>query len=62
LTDRDILMTNYLKRNFAMDALSTIPFDYLIFTISYASAGEHRYFRLLRLLKVYRLQELSGLI
>ncbi len=61
MTDRDILMTNYLKRNFAMDALSTIPFDYLIFTISYAS-GEHRYFRLLRLLKVYRLQELSGLI
>jgi hypothetical protein len=54
-------MTNYLKRNFAMDALSTIPFDYLIYTISYAS-GEHRYFRLLRLLKVYRLQELSGLI
>jgi|LauGreDrversion4_2_1035121.scaffolds.fasta_scaffold1016152_1 hypothetical protein len=44
-----------------MDALGTIPFDYLVSIIGDAS-GAHRYFRILRLIKVYRIFETSGLI
>ncbi len=54
-------MTDYLKHNFAMDALSTIPFDYLLSIILHETPV-YRYFRLLRLLKIYRLMEISGLI
>ncbi len=61
LTDRDLLITNYFKRKFPLDALSTIPFDYLVSIIGDAS-GAHRYFRILRLIKVYRIFETSGLI
>lgn len=61
LTDRDMLITNYFKRKFPLDALGTIPFDYLVSIIGDAS-GAHRYFRLLRLFKAYRMFEISGLI
>jgi len=44
-----------------MDALGTIPFDYLVSIIGDES-GAHRYFRILRLIKVYRIFETSGLI
>jgi hypothetical protein len=44
-----------------MDALGTIPFDYLVSIIGDAS-GAHRYFRILRMFKAYRIFETSGLI
>ena len=56
-----MIVQNYIKRHLLLDLLASIPFDYLLLSVS-ESEVTIRYFRLLRLLKVYRIVEILALI
>ena len=57
--DREKLFRLYIKKYFLYDLLSTIPFDYVVLSIS--DNISVRYFRLHRFLKIYRLFETEGI-
>jgi hypothetical protein len=52
-------MKYYIKTYFACDVLACIPFDYILMLLDNSPAS--RYFRLLRLLKAYRISEIASL-
>ena len=54
------MFKQYISSNFLIDALSTIPIDYIILMIKESEFA--KYFRLLRLLKIYRIVEIINLI
>jgi hypothetical protein len=55
------MVQNYAKRYLLLDLLASIPFDYLLELVS-GSEVSIRYFRLLRLLKIYRIGEILDLV
>lgn len=55
------MIQNYAKRYLLLDLLASIPFDYLLELVS-GSEVSIRYFRLLRLLKIYRIGEILDLV
>jgi|LauGreDrversion4_2_1035121.scaffolds.fasta_scaffold34056_3 hypothetical protein len=55
-TNKSKRLKNYIKHNFAMDVIASVPFDYILLLLDNSPAAA--YFRILRLLKVYRLSEI----
>jgi len=52
---------NYIKHYVLLDIMASIPFDYLLSMVDESNIAI-RYFRLLRLLKVYRVTEILALV
>jgi len=59
--ERSKLFRIYIQKYFLLDVLSSIPFGYILSLIADQSPVV-KYFRLLRLLKMYRMLEISDLI
>jgi hypothetical protein len=55
------VVQNYIKQYVLLDILASIPFDYVLSMVDDSNVAI-RYFRLLRLLKVYRVSEIMALV
>ena len=58
---RNKILTQYVHKHLLLDLLSTVPFDYLLLAID-GTRYLRQFIRLLRLLKIYRINEIITLI